>query len=741
VTARAIRKIFSVVIIIAVSAVLAGAPCRHASAQTYPQWRDGLPKDKVTLADYRRVMSRWAKWANQFWTGSKALLSIDRNFDFTGTYALILSCLTADPGYDPAATGISKAEALSRLNSCLASIQNGQTASYAHAQAPGYRAAAILLLNSAPDYGEFLRQQIKDARFDAVVHTDGWVEVSTDQSTEDDSWPVAAGTVFPAFFPNDGEYQSGLNRAHEAWMELFATLDMRDNNTVVEGACVKDWVDGINVNADYTVNNHDVWHIGYTYDSLRLIGIVWASYDKSGHRIPDTFYYNAPKVYEKIMPLHLWDGRVAMPAAKDWPQYEYGETKALHWFAYLKARYADRVAARMELNILRWMEWKQQLHNGNLSGFVQFSNPPANLVVDEAFNVAVAYFLNVLYPNEVPAATDAELNADCNGKVHAQYAQAYSYRTDHRFASWSRTKSRWQIVPRQGGDHMIEYSFNSPAPRLGATSDYEDYNLQEFDGGFAVTARRGTTGAINYVAFVPLPDHKSVLSIITTVYGSEISGSASGMEWNTINWIYNGNSRTIHTANNSFSVSGTSSPVNTINSPWMNVDDAIGYVTVYSRQTSNLFNYRLSAHSNEGYDGQNTSYIRFGWSTSASPVDHALLVICDATAAQTREMADGANAQKLDTSDVRVRGVWVKGQDGAHYVVVSNFNSSAKSVSITLPAQADQTQMITGGPATINGNNYSATIPAQTTSIVRVGEATGGPPPPSRRQIQKFPLE
>ena len=738
--AHSIRRTLSVVIIVGTCALVA-APCPSASAQTYPEWRDSLAKDKVTPADYRRVMSRWVHWANQFWTGSKALLSIDGNFDFTGTYALALACLTADAQYDADAAGISRTEALSRLNNCLGSIEGGQTASYAHAQTPGYRAAMILLLNSAPNYNDFLRQEVKDSRYEGNVKTDGWVAVSTDESTDTDSWPVAAGTIFPAFFPDDPEYQTILDRSHEAWMELFATLDMKEDNTIIEGKPVKDWADGININADYTVDNHDVWHIGYTYDTLRLIGIVWAAYDKSGHRIPGTFYHNADKVYQKIKPLNLWDGRLAMPAAKDWPQYEYGDTKALHWFAYVKARYADRVAARMELNILRWMEWKQQLHNGSLSGYIRFSNPPANLVVDEAFNVAVAYFLNILYPNEVPAATDAELNAACNGEVHAQYAEAYSYRTDHRFASWSRTKSRWQIVPRDGGDHMIEYSFNSPGPRLGSTSPYEDYNLQKFSGGFAVTGRRGATGAINYVAFVPLPDKKSALTIITTVYGPEISGSSSGMEWNMINWIFNGNSRTIHAANGSFSVSGTTSAVNTIDSPWINVDDSIGYVTVYSRRTSDLFSYQLSSHDNDGYDGQNISYIRFGWSTNASPVDHALLAICDVTAAQTTEMANGVNAQKLETGDLYVRGVWVKGQDGAHYVVVSNFASGAKAVSITLPAAADQTEIITGGAADVTGNVYTATIPGSTTSIVRVGEATAGPEPPPRRQIQKFPIE
>lgn len=735
------RRTFSIVVIFAATIAIAFGSCTAAWAQTYPQWRDSLPKDKVTLADYRRVTSRWLKWANQFWTGSKALLSIDNNFDFTGTYALALGCLTADPVYDAGAAGISRTEALNRLNKCLASIQNGQTAGYAHARTPGYRAAALLLLNSAPAYSDFLRQQIKNSRNDATVKTDGWVEVSPDESTESDSWPVAAGTVFPAFFQGDAEYQSILNRSREAWMELFATLDMRNNNTVVDGKSVKDWIDGTNINADYTVDNHDVWHIGYTYDSLRLIGIVWASYNKNNHPIPGTFYYNAIPVYEKIQPLNLWDGRVAMPAAKDWPQYEYGETKALHWFAYLKARYSDRVAARMELNILRWMEWKQQLHNGSLSGFSRFSNPPANLLVDEAFNVIIAHFFNVLYPNAVPAATDAELNAACNGEVHAKYAQAYSYRTDHRFASWSKTKSRWQIVPRNGGDHMIEYSFNTPAPRLGSQSNYDNYNLQKFNGGFAVTGQRGTTGAINYVAFVPLPDKKSTLAIITTVYGSDIAGSSSGMEWNMINWIFNGNSRTIHKNNGSINVSGASSSVKQIDSPWINVDNAIGYVNVYSRQTSNLFQYQLSTVNESGYDGQNLTYIRFGWSTSAKPVDHALLAICDATAAQTAQMADGVNARKLDTADLRVRGVWVKGQDGAHYVVVSNFNSGARSVSITLPAQADQTQVITGPAASINGTAYSATIPGMTTSIVRVGETSVEPPPPGRRQIQKFPTQ
>ncbi len=300
----------------------------------------------------------------------------------------------------------------------------------------------------------------------------------------------------------------------------------------------------------------------------------------------------------------------------------------------------------------------------------------------------------------------ARPNAACNGDVHAQYAEAYSYRTDHRFASWSKTKSRWQIAPRRGGDHMIEYSFNSPAPRLGAQSPYDNYNLQKFNGGFAVTGQRGTTGAINYVAFVPLPDAKSTLSIITTVYGSDISGSSSGMEWNMINWIFNGNSRTIHTASNSFGVSGTSSGVRAINSPWMNIDDSIGYVTVYSRQQSNLFSYQLKAHTESGYDGQNIAYVRFGWSMGASPVDHALLVICDATANETKAMADGVNARKLDTGDVRVRGVWVKGQDGAHYVVVSNFNSTSKNVSIALPGQADKTAVITGGSASITGSTY-----------------------------------
>lgn len=669
----------------------AGVACSPSHAETYWQWRASLPASYPTSVDYMRVMSKWVKFCEQkgYWDGAKCLGPEGR--DLTRTYALILACLVADPSYASDIAGLSKDALRSQLR---AAIQNWSPRN------PGdsYRSAMILCLAEAElgaDNVAKLSEFILSHRSAGdAVQTDGWVE-QADHSAENDSWPLGARSMFPAFFPDHEEHDACLQALQEGWVELLCTLDMKDNATRVgtPPRPLNQWTGGVNINADYTFDNHFPVHVGYMYDTIHLIGTVGTVFNKRGHPIPSSFYWNEPNIYSNFLRhLHLWDGRNFYGKGTDWSMYQYGVGSELNYYTGKKFRDNDKVAARIERGLFAHFEWRQRFLDGDLSGFSAYPNM-GGLFGDCAYDLVTSYFLNLANrPWTGGFATEAELNARANGNFRSWVsAHTTTNRTKHRLAKAG--EGGWAVIPRNG-DHMGIWEGSHVG---GTDSGSVVGNCAEFDGGFAATQTS---------CFVALPDGRTVLILE--------QGEVSKQTWKIGNWVFNDDKRVVFHAGGStlYDRAGKSG---SIPSAWLNVDDKIAYIDMAGgSDTFTASETDLTPSRGSYWAGRYIGCIEFAHK------GQGLLIVADIPSPDTATYAASGRYRVLTVTGRQSGGALVTGQDDVSYLVLSNFSDEGQTVSTTLPGPVKTYKAMTGEALAVEGADIEALLGAHTTAVFRV---------------------
>jgi len=664
-------------------------PC----AGTYREWRASLPADYPATRDYLRMLAKWVEYCEvkRYWGGRK--LTGPQGRDLSLNYAMALACLVSDPDYDHSINHLSRAVLRSRLNTAVAKMSLD----------PGFtRFAALILVLAEKDLSSANRKKIMDAIYKhrglPGVDTEPWGK-RADESAEQDSWRVGTKSMFPAFYPDHKEHDRRLDRLQRDWVDLLCTQDMKENRTMV-GAPRKPlnrWASGVNFNADYTFDNHFPFHLGYMYDAIETMSLVWTVYKHKGHPIPNTFYWNERNIYDRCLRrFHLWDGRNFYPKGTDWSMYLYGVGEEMSYYAARKFIYNDRVAAAIERGLAASYEWRQKHFNGDLSGFTTYPNV-GGMFGDCVFDVVCAYFPNrVLGPWAGGFATEAELNARANGNFRSRVsAYTVTNRTSHRLAKAG--DRGWAVIPRNG-DHMGSWE----GSRAGGTlSGSVVGHCTEFDGGFVSTKTS---------CFVALPDGKSVLIIE--------QARSSRQSWKIGNWLFNDQKRTVYHAAGS-TVYARRGKSGSIRSPWINIDNKISYIDLDGR--SNVFSAAEGDLSPKGtfWLGRYIGYVRF------RHAGRAMLILADVTSAQTQAYVAAGEYQLLTTTQAESGAALVKGQDGLWYLVLSNFSRSRQRVSTTLPFTPSSHESITRGRLATAGARVSTVLGGYDTGVFRL--RTGGP--------------
>jgi hypothetical protein len=678
-------------------------PDNKVKPQTYQQWRASLPENYPTTTDYMRVMSKFVKYCDEksYWNGSK--FYDPEGGDITNTYAVMMACLVADPDYDATICGLSKDNLKDRLH---IAVQDMSGSGWAAVYGCSYRAAMALCVAesemTAEDVNDLKNHILTNRDARSRVDTDGWVQ-QAGMSAENDSWPLGARGMFPAFFPDHAEYDWRFEDLQEDWVRLVCTLDMNDNTTMVGSPAkpLNQWTDGVNINADHTFDNHFYIHVGYMHDTLHLIGTVWTVFNEKGHSIPTTFYWNEPNIYNNFLRfLHLWDGRNFYVAGTDWVMYQYGNGSELIYYSGKKFRDNDKVAASVERGIFAHFEWRQKFLDGDLSGFSAYNpgDPLTGNFSQCAYDFATSYFLNLVNcPWTGGFATEAEINARANGNFRS-WVSAYTItnRTDHRLAKAG--YHGWAVIPR-GGDHMGSWENSSVG---GTSSGNFEGNYTKFDSGFATTKTS---------SFTALPDDKSVLII----------EQSTPQAWKIGNWLFNDEKRTAYYARGSIVYDRTGKS-GSILSSWFNVDNKIGYIDMQNSSAifSALEDDIDPGAANTYWPGRYIGYVKF------THTGKGLLIIADVNSAETQDYVTAGNYQLPTTGQSESGAAVLKGQDGDWYLVLSNFSSSAQTVSTTLPFAPASYESVTGQSLSIVGADVSASLAGYTTGVFRAMQRHAG---------------
>ncbi len=119
---------------------------------------------------------------------------------------------------------------------------------------------------------------------------------------------------------------------------IFATPhDLSDSTPGDDGRPLKDWIAGANIHDDFSLENHNRFHIDYELTCYRFLMFGAAMHRLGGTSVPAAFRHHTLDVYEKVL-LPCTDGSkfITYVSDNDWKRYHaWTESPAIHGYVAL----------------------------------------------------------------------------------------------------------------------------------------------------------------------------------------------------------------------------------------------------------------------------------------------------------------------------------------------------------------------------------------------------------------------
>ena len=192
---------------------------------------------------------------------------------------------------------------------------------------------------------------------------------------------------------------------------IFGTPhDLGDATPGDDGRPIKEWVVGANIHDDFSLENHNRFHIDYVLTCYRFMMFGAAMHRLAGDRVPEAFRHHAWDVYEKVL-LECTNGGKFVVYVSDnhWKRYHaWTESSAVDGYVALLER--SSLAAALEEQSLKnadalWTEFPPQFG---------YANP---YVCGKAWTPRIAdiVLLHLLLPPPPEPSAAAEVEAKLRG--------------------------------------------------------------------------------------------------------------------------------------------------------------------------------------------------------------------------------------------------------------------------------------------------------------------------------------
>ena len=150
-----------------------------------------------------------------------------------------------------------------------------------------------------------------------------------DTKAEENAWNSLVLALAAETQRGHAHSEGWRRRSLEYMISAFATRADRTSARAIDGRPLRDWVRGVNLHSDYTLENHGFVHPDYmTTTSLNLVNeITWKL---AGAAPPAAARHHAAEVYENLKWLTLPDGGLLYINGTDWNLHRVDETATLH---------------------------------------------------------------------------------------------------------------------------------------------------------------------------------------------------------------------------------------------------------------------------------------------------------------------------------------------------------------------------------------------------------------------------
>jgi hypothetical protein len=207
--------------------------------------------------------------------------------------------------------------------------------------------------------------------------------------------------------------------------------DKQDSTPGDDGKPVRDWVVGANIHDDFSLENHNRFHIEYVFASYRFMIEGAAMFRLAGNAVPKAFSHHIAEVHEQIFCQCMNASKFAVYVSdNDWKRYHlWTESPAVHGYVALLT--GSTLASALERQSLKeavsyWQTFPQNF---------EYDNP---YVCGKAWTPRIAdiVLLHLLSPPSPKPMARAEVESRLQGahqkqdvNLLSQYSNAGSFRS------------------------------------------------------------------------------------------------------------------------------------------------------------------------------------------------------------------------------------------------------------------------------------------------------------------------
>ncbi len=278
-----------------------------------------------------------------------------------------------------------------------------------------------------------------------------------DTKAEENGWNMICLSVSANMFPQNPHAALWNEKGLEYMMNTLSAPQDQEDKSVVDGRPVSEWFSGPNINTDFTLENHGIFHPSYVGCSSYFMTEAAMHYTLAGKPVPQAASHHLMDTWRMFQGVILPSGESAYPQGMDW---ELHGLTFINLFAALASWQKDPLAARMERMSLQYMRAWQQMANGDLA--VPGSRLGLTRHASCAEQAAYGYLAHKIFGPPVPEMPAGQAVSSVEGVRVSDPVQFITHRTAHKLASFSWTNHIMGLVMPIGAGHEDEPFFTSP---------------------------------------------------------------------------------------------------------------------------------------------------------------------------------------------------------------------------------------------------------------------------------------
>jgi len=314
-----------------------------------------------------------------------------------------------------------------------------------------------------------------------------------DTKAEENGWNMVCLAVAANLLPVHPHAAAWNEKAIEYMINTLSVPEDAHARQLVDGRPVSDWFAGANLQPDFTLENHNIFHPSYVACSSYFLTQAAMYYTYAHRPIPQAATHHLLDTWKMFQTITLPSAESAYPQGMDW---ELHGLPYINLYASLASYQKDALAARLERTCLQYMRAWQAMRQGDLAvpgsrlGFTRHA-----ICAEQA---AYAYLAHKIFGPPTPELSAHKAAAQLQGVWQHPYVEFIAHRTESKFVSFSWKNRIMGLLLPIGPGHDGNPFFSVPlaggfvgsfelTPKANASAKPLEHVWAETPSGFETT--------------------------------------------------------------------------------------------------------------------------------------------------------------------------------------------------------------------------------------------------------------